>query len=258
MEVFGPTIQGEGTCAGEQTFFIRLGLCDFKCTKCDSMHSVDPKLVKAAAQYMTAEELANDFIALHAQTTGKHIKRVTISGGNPCIHDLTDLVDILTSKGFSINVETQGTFAPMWLQCVDDITVSPKSPGMGEKHSDEQFASFLNKIAITGGPNITIKIVIFAMQDIEFAAGVFSHAKHVLSEYGIKGNYYLSLGNPYPPVFELTEDGVKEEKLDPELPMKLLNNYASLAELILKDHRLADVRFLPQLHVLAWNNETGV
>ena len=61
MELFGPTIQGEGTVIGQQTYFLRFGLCDYKCRMCDSMHAVDPRLVKANATYLTQAEIFEQF-----------------------------------------------------------------------------------------------------------------------------------------------------------------------------------------------------
>jgi hypothetical protein len=57
VEIFGPTIQGEGPLAGSKTMFIRFGGCDYRCQKCDSLHAVIPGAVKAGARYLTAEEL---------------------------------------------------------------------------------------------------------------------------------------------------------------------------------------------------------
>ena len=48
VETFGPTIQGEGPYAGRVCHFVRFGGCDYRCTWCDSMHAVDPGLVRIA------------------------------------------------------------------------------------------------------------------------------------------------------------------------------------------------------------------
>ena len=41
VEIFGPTIQGEGALIGEPTVFVRTGGCDYRCSWCDSLHAVD-------------------------------------------------------------------------------------------------------------------------------------------------------------------------------------------------------------------------
>jgi hypothetical protein len=53
VEVFGPTIQGEGAMAGLPTYFVRLGGCDWRCAWCDSMHAVDPAQVGAVAYILS-------------------------------------------------------------------------------------------------------------------------------------------------------------------------------------------------------------
>ena len=46
VEIFGPTIQGEGAEAGIPTHFVRVGGCDFRCSWCDTMYAVDPEIVR--------------------------------------------------------------------------------------------------------------------------------------------------------------------------------------------------------------------
>ncbi|PFV11560.1 7-carboxy-7-deazaguanine synthase QueE, partial [Bacillus cereus] len=36
LEIFGPTIQGEGMVIGQKTMFIRTAGCDYSCSWCDS------------------------------------------------------------------------------------------------------------------------------------------------------------------------------------------------------------------------------
>ncbi|MBO1911807.1 7-carboxy-7-deazaguanine synthase QueE, partial [Microvirga sp. 3-52] len=41
MEVFGPTIQGEGMVMGQKTMFVRTAGCDYSCAWCDSSFTWD-------------------------------------------------------------------------------------------------------------------------------------------------------------------------------------------------------------------------
>lgn len=272
IEIFGPTIQGEGTVAGVQTIFIRFGLCDFKCTMCDSMHAVDPKLVKANATWMTNQEIFIALTEFMMKNNCSHIETITLSGGNPAIHDLTHLVESLNKIGKRVQVETQGTKSPKWLALCDTVVVSPKSPGMGEQFSTEVLRTFIEPLALEvhglgiEGPKLCIKIVVFSALDLEFAASVFAHIMttwpYLVNPYEA---FYLSLGNPYPPKFVLgyTDEGVEgvgvdDSNLDKiDLVKNLLSLYNNLSEEILQDQRLRHARFLPQLHVLVWGNDQG-
>ena len=62
IEIFGPTIQGEGAEAGLPTHFVRFGGCDYRCSWCDTMYAVDPAVVRA-----TAERLSGDAIVARAR-----------------------------------------------------------------------------------------------------------------------------------------------------------------------------------------------
>lgn len=274
VELFGPTIEGEGKLIGTQTFFLRFGLCDFKCKMCDSMHAVDPQLVKAGAQRVTAQEIADVLEHYRIKQAAQHVRNVTFSGGNPCIHDLSELVDILKTRGWKIFVETQGTKQPNWLLNVDEIVVSPKSPGMGEEFDPQVFLKFFSRYA-HAGVSISVKIVIFSAIDIEMAAHVGIMIQNWIREWRYIGNFdlhrdfFLSLGNDQPPKFVVQESGIDEDlvvrQLDENqvvdnektLAGNLLNRYNILCEEIMKDARLGYAKFLPQLHVLVYGNQTG-
>ena len=274
VEIFGPTIEGEGHLIGTQTMFIRFGLCDYKCKMCDSMHAVDPALVRVLADWATQEEIYNTLMRFMQQKQCEHIQYVTFSGGNPAIHELGTLVALLQKSGKKVLVETQGTKDPDWLYNVDHIVVSPKSPGMGEKFDPAVFDNFMQKYLATGVP-MSVKVVIFSAMDLEFAAAVASMCE--VYEFGPKfrraNNFYLSLGNPLPPKFGIlprgmvegpdvenihTETVVESENIDKNaLVVSLIKRYNLISEDLMKDHRLAFAKFLPQLHVLLYGNETG-
>lgn len=241
MEIFGPTIQGEGAMIGIQTTFIRFGLCDYKCTMCDSMHAVDPAQVKANAQWLLPIEI----IPLLEPHHSSGCEWVTLSGGNPAIHDLSNLVlDVQDVLRVKVAVETQGTLMPEWLHFCDNITVSPKSPGMGEKFEPALFERFLMNFKYHQGFNV--KVVVFSMADIEWAKQI----NYAMLEEGLGDKMYISLGNPYPP-------GNPNEPITNELRIKLLDEYALMVQDLI-DSKMPNVKFLPQLHVLAWGNKQGV
>lgn len=248
MEMFGPTVQGEGAMIGQQTYFFRFGLCDYKCRMCDSMHAVDPKSVAEHAEWLTQEAIFQKWLEFYKPNTTRWI---TFSGGNPAIHNMTHLVDRLRKQGFMINVETQGTKFPDWLNQVDYITVSPKGPGMGEKFEPEVFQNFIRGIiARKMYPyRVCIKIVAFDQRDLEFASMVFE----MLSEAFDTDQFYLSLGNPYPP-----GTGEGDYMSDADLSAELVSKYKVLLEDIQTHPVLSQVKFLPQYHVLLWGNKKEV
>lgn len=269
MEIFGPTIQGEGMMAGVRTSFIRFGLCDYRCAMCDSMHAVDPARVKENAKYMTQEEIAKALFKQHTGYDENDIEEVlrktlwegnahwvTFSGGNPCMHDLTELIKRIRSfqelmGELKIAVETQGTLFPSWLPICDVVTVSPKSPGMGEKFEPERFIEFVMKLKHHRGFNV--KVVVFSAQDIEFAR----HINDIMKDNGLEDRMYLSQGNATPPGLDKLEGEEGFISRD-DLRIKLMNEYEILVEDLLAIPDMDNVKFLPQLHVLAWGNKMGV
>lgn len=241
IEMFGPTIQGEGAVIGQQTYFLRFGGCDYRCIMCDSMHAVDPVKIKAHARWYTQEDLFEEYQAFRTDS-GNTTPWVTYSGGNPCIHDLTALTTLLKNHNQQIAVETQGTMCPDWLEKCDIVTVSPKGPGMGEAFDSDIFGAFMNKL--WQHPGLNVKVVVFGEQDIEFATDIVIRAlNHIEPDH-----IYLSQGNPYPPG--------KNQPL--ELTDQLRRRYLETFELLQNNKILSRVKFLPQFHVWLWGNKQGV
>ena len=253
VEIFGPTIEGEGHVIGTQTMFIRFGLCDYKCARCDSWHAVDPKLVKAGAQRLTAKQIMEALLLI----TPQHIRTVTFSGGNPAIHNLNELVDLLHIEGFFIVVETQGTKIPHWLTRVDHVVISPKGPGMGETFEPDKLKEVITQLRRVSNKLFSIKVVVFNSDDLDFATMIAGFMYAAAPDLEWQDNFYLSLGNPYPPEFYLEDSSVQyKSESKKELVLKLLSLYNILSEEIMQREHLHFAKFLPQLHVLVYGNET--
>lgn len=236
LEVFGPTLQGEGATIGVQTMFVRLGGCDYRCTMCDSLHAVLPQEIKAHATHMTQGDIFHDL-----KKKAGHCKTVTLSGGNPCMWDIKELVAVLRLNRWRIYVETQGTIWQDWLNSCTVITISPKGPGMGERFEVEKFRRFVDCIEA----NFNFKVVIFDQRDIEFAKGIVDLYPLV--------PIFLSLGNPYPPHPNMEVSNNQQTAMK----IELLDRMRSLFDDIAKEPMLARARFLPQMHVLLWGNDRG-
>lgn len=257
IEIFGPTIQGEGPQAGQKVMFVRFGGCDYRCTNCDSLHAVIPEAVKQFGTMMTADEIAARLIP-EMDNTGTNW--VVLSGGNPCMWDLTALIALLHENNKYVSLETQGTLSPDWIISCDLVVVSPKAPGMGEKFEPEKFQHFLGKIR--GRTATALKIVIFSQQDIEFALEVGQLTEGIIWH----GMRFFSLGNSYPPKLErdfdsglfVMRDSIGDTSAAGDFRLQLMDNYRILLEDIQSDRRIDDWKFLPQMHVLAYGNQGGV
>lgn len=90
IEIFGPTIQGEGPHAGRPVGFVRFGGCDFRCSWCDSMYAVEPAEVRANSEKLTADEIVDRLPACDV---------VVLSGGNPALVQGEQLAEALALAG---------------------------------------------------------------------------------------------------------------------------------------------------------------
>jgi 7-carboxy-7-deazaguanine synthase len=248
IEIFGPVIQGEGAMIGKQTSFIRTGGCDYRCTKCDTMYAVDPVQVKLNATYMTDEEIITKF----CEDPGlRNTTWVTLSGGNPAMWDFDNIIDKLQELGHLVAIETQGSIYAPWINKCDQITISPKSNGMGDGTEWDTFEKFMTCIldGVWSPDHICIKLPVFNNYDLDFAERIVQ-----------VGNWdevqtYLSLGNEFPPDDKMTAR-MMDESPDAHA-LYLLAKYRELVDMIVARPILKDTIFLPQLHVLAFGNKRG-
>ncbi len=232
VEIFGPTVQGEGPEAGRPAYFVRFGGCDYRCSWCDSMHAVEPGLVRAAERLSATDVIAR----LRDRPSGPDL--VVLSGGNPALLELGQLVEELQREGRQVAVETQGSVWRDWLGRVDSLVISPKGPSSGmvnSKHA-KQFRAFMGK-ACSAGASLALKIVVFDGEDLDWArqtAGDYSEIP-----------LYLSAG---------TDVDLSEE----QTINRLRDRYRWLCEAVSTNADLRHARVLPQLHVIAWGTALGV
>jgi hypothetical protein len=142
---------------------------------------------------------------------------------------------------------------------------------MGERFDQGAFQVWLKNLAdgygrMMGRQRVAIKSVVFNQMDFEFALLL----DQILDKFNVdysntwypKEDRYLSLGNYEPPVLDTQLDLVDPAPADDDddipLPMKLLRSYKTLLEDYLQDPRLQHWKFLPQLHVLLYSNQSGV
>ena len=128
------TLQGEGSFTGQPSIFLRLQGCPVGCSWCDTKHTweIHPELEINSKQLLSKSEeteqwsnLSLDDIAKIFNQQGFKAKHIVITGGEPCMVDLTELCLYFEAQGYSCQVETSGTFEiRVSEQCW--VTVSPK------------------------------------------------------------------------------------------------------------------------------------
>ncbi|APB72274.1 7-carboxy-7-deazaguanine synthase QueE [Paenibacillus polymyxa] len=263
LEVFGPTVQGEGMVIGRKTMFVRTAGCDYHCSWCDSAFTWDGS-AKDQIRRLSATDIWQELKAIG----GERFSHVTLSGGNPALlPQLGELITLLRSQGIATAVETQGSRWQEWLYDIDEVTLSPKPPSSGMTTNwdvlDDIVARLSNRKmanesrATSSVPTATglkepandsarlytgacsLKVVIFDDTDLAYARIVHERYPHV--------PLFLQTGNP----------DVNTENTG-QIAESLLHRYEWLIDRVMDDSRLNDVRVLPQLHTLVWGNKRGV
>lgn len=115
------SVQGEGVWSGTNAYFIRLALCDVGCPWCDTKISWSDK----NHPKISIAQLTDQAKAVNPQF-------VVITGGEPLIHDLTDLTNALKAVNLRTHLETSGSHS--YSGTFDWITLSPKpfKPPIGD------------------------------------------------------------------------------------------------------------------------------
>ncbi len=141
MEAFY-TLQGEGFHQGKAAYFVRLGGCDVGCVWCDVKESwnANHHPQKSLRQIVNEASLYPGRIAI-------------VTGGEPLIHDCTQLTVELHQAGFQTHIETSGSYplSGSW----DWICLSPKK----FKSPLPEVIPFANEL----------KVVVFNKSDFDWA-----------------------------------------------------------------------------------------
>ena len=121
QEIF-TSIQGEGQHTGRPATFVRFSGCNLRCSFCDTDHTSNAKRVMH-------ESLLAKLVSIRDKT---HVKHIILTGGEPLIQTTWALITDILARGFTIQVETNGSIIPKWLTTSDLssddlwITCSPK------------------------------------------------------------------------------------------------------------------------------------
>jgi organic radical activating enzyme len=159
------TLQGEGFHQGKAAYFIRLGGCDVGCIWCDVKESWDADKHPKYDMGSLIEDIKKNIPVSPSAGGGQGEAIVVITGGEPLMHDLSELTKEFQAGGFKTHLETSGAYplTGSW----DWICLSPKKfkaplPGiLPEAHE--------------------LKVVVFNKSDFEwaekYAAWVSSNCK---------------------------------------------------------------------------------
>jgi 7-carboxy-7-deazaguanine synthase len=127
-----PTIQGEAKYTGTPAYFIRTQYCPVGCGWCDTKHTweIEKKnkiksvvmIAKTEDKPTYTEVTPED---LYNEIKKTRINHIVLTGGEPCVYDLTEVTDYFINKGYTVQIETSGTFE---IKCNKNtwVTVSPK------------------------------------------------------------------------------------------------------------------------------------
>lgn len=236
LEIFGPTIQGEGMVVGRKTMFVRTAGCDYSCAWCDSAFTWDGS-AKEDIERLTADDIIDRLI----EEGGDRFDHVTISGGNPALlKNLHELIQPLHERGIEVALETQGSRWQDWFVDIDDLTISPKPPSSLMTTNWDVLDDIIQRLQEQGrSSHVSLKVVIFNDEDLTYAETVHQRYPDV--------PFFLQVGN----------DDLVEEKPG-SLASHLLDQYEWLIDKVTASKNLNHVRVLPQVHALVWGNKRGV
>ncbi|WAC92232.1 7-carboxy-7-deazaguanine synthase QueE [Mycobacterium sp. Aquia_213] len=175
VEVFGPTIQGEGPAVGRAAYLLRLAGCNLTCDWCDTAFSWDPdredperppRDITAAAVLALLDPRTND-----SSAPPPSVRRLVVTGGEPLLQaaQLVDVLSSLVALGWVVEVETSGSVSPGPLAVlVDQFNVSPKLAHSGVSERARLRLRVLDEFARL--PSASFKFVVEESADLDEVA----------------------------------------------------------------------------------------
>lgn len=222
-EIFA-SIQGEGASAGVPSVFVRLSLCNLRCTWCDTAYTWDWERFDPKVEIVS---LAAEEIVARVEQLGA--RNVVITGGEPLLQqaELTPLVETLKARGYRLEIETNGTTLPLpaLVSCIDQWNVSPKLANSG--NSSEKRAVPTSLTWFAGQPNAYFKLVVAETGDLE-------EVDALITRYGVPSAQVLLMAEGRVPAIQLER-----------------------SRWLVTACQERGYRYTPRLHVLLWGDERG-
>ncbi len=149
-EVFGPTVQGEGPATGRHCLFVRLALCNLRCTWCDTAYTwAFTATLASHLERPHVYDQATNAVAMTVPEVLDQLRKcwpidarpttVVVSGGEPMLQQraLIPLAAALVDRGHAVHVETAGTIPPVpgLAALVELFVVSPKLAHSGNQRA---------------------------------------------------------------------------------------------------------------------------
>lgn len=206
FEIFH-SLQGESNLSGLPTVFVRLTGCPLRCTWCDTEYAF------FGGDWMHYDDIL-------AEIQQHNTPYICVTGGEPLAQKrVLGLLDLLTSQGYIVSLETAGSLSVEKVNPAVIKVVDLKAPGSGEEKK-----------------NLYDNLALLKMQDqVKFVIADetdYQWSKDIISKYRLEHQCQILMS----PVADV-------------LPPK------QLAEWILTDQ--LPVRFQIQLHKLLWGDEPG-
>lgn len=101
------TLQGEGPFSGHRAIFVRLAGCNLQCPGCDTEYTLGRQKLHVSDILARIEDLRREEVGINAR-----FPLIVITGGEPLRQNLDRLVEALNVRGYTIQIESNGVFAP--------------------------------------------------------------------------------------------------------------------------------------------------
>jgi 7-carboxy-7-deazaguanine synthase len=237
-EIYGPVAQGEGKSAGLKVMFLRLSGCNLACSWCDTPYTWNwiGTHFQHPDKYDKKKEVHRmDYHAVYKQLSGKcsELDNLVISGGEPMLQqkELLPLLNLLSADHWWIEVETNGTIAPLseFTRLINQYNCSPKLSNAGEIDNPvNKRLKWDSLMKIYYSRKATFKFVIQSNQDLQEMNEIRERVKI----------------EPYD-IWLMPEGKTKEEQLArQDLVRELCSRYG--------------YNFSPRLHILEFGNKRAV
>lgn len=222
------SVQGEGKLVGTPSVFIRTSGCNLRCAWCDTPYtSWQPE-----KNLMTVKQI------MEQVRTYPESNAVVLTGGEPMIQDIRELVDTLKEENFHITIETNGT---VYRELpVDLISLSPKlsnSLPQGKwrvQHNTNRIQLSVLAEYVSHVKDYQLKFVVNAKEDLSEIQQLIGDVEQLLNSKIPPANIVL----------------MPQGKTYPEIKAK----YQMLVDICLTN----SYRLSPRLHVDIWGDKRGV